>query len=107
MAFPWLVVVGDLYAACVPFIQDEDYAPLIVDPDAVGAREISLQLLQVVARTCEVGELGSRSDLVELAARNRPNVSGNGPRSPGVVAVVNVSCGFVPVGRDHWEQDIY
>jgi hypothetical protein len=37
-----LVIVGDAHAACVAFVEGEEDAPLVVDPDAVRAGEVAL-----------------------------------------------------------------
>src|SRR5271165_4979203 len=92
---PSLVIVGDSRAARVALLEREEDAPLVVDSDAVPAGQVALQFLQVVAGAREVGELGCCGDLVELSASARPDVLGYGPCRLGVVAVVDIVCGFV------------
>jgi hypothetical protein len=97
-----LVIVHDAHAARVAFVEDEEDAPRVVDPDAVGAGEVALQFLEVVAGAREIDELGGCGDLVELAPGDGPDVLGNGSGRLGVVALVNVPRGLVPVRGDHF-----
>jgi len=67
-------------AACLSVLENEDDPPLVVDANAIRAREVALEFLQVVSGTREVGELGG-GNFDDQVSRNYPRGSTSFTRS--------------------------
>jgi hypothetical protein len=60
------VIVHDFYFEGIPIFPTEADSPLVIDPNAVLARSVTIKLLQAVAGQGQVSQAGCRIQLLQL-----------------------------------------
>ena len=96
----WLMVIDDFDFVGVPVFPDEADAPLVIDADAVPARQIALEGFKPVAGWhSQVTQIFRCRELGEFAKGDALNVGG---KPPGAFALPNLLCLFAAKFLNHF-----